>query len=401
MLEAVSVMEDIVPRLATALGELRRAPSRNSGWVNDVLRTFESERPDSHARLRRILGLARQLAHLARVPDDDRAAMTVGLFFAALVDDSPPCEVRGAPAPWIRYLLGNEDWLAPSLRLAQLLEISEPSDSMVVELARAVVIFDTETLTRRSRTVHVLQSIRDTACTPDAERVVQLLWSEAGQQLCHQHVRQQGRQYALKASDIREHLDLLKPAPVARTAERVEAPIRLSGTALESREGTSEPIGDPEPRVAALRSETFERHRRALRAASGLANPPEVGARETHPPGSQEQLGAGGADDAVGAPEAAEAVGIDSTARSTQEQKAEEASISHPTSPERLTNLNLAKRLEELRVQLQQIEQGAAEGQEILASLAQELEGLSAWAAELDSAAKRSKPDAGNDARAA
>ena len=399
MLEAVSAMEDIVPRLATALGKLRRAPDKNASWVENVLRTFESERPDGLARLRQRLGLARQLAHLARVPDDDRAAMTVGLFFAALVEDSPPCEVRGAPAPWIQYLLGNEDWLAPPLQLAQLLEISDPSDSMVVELARVAVIFDTETLTRRSRPLHVLQSIRDAAHTPDAERVVQLLWSEAGQQLCHKHVRQRGRQYKLDASDIREHLNLLKPAPVARTAERVQAPIRLSGTALGSRGGTSEHIGDPETRVAALRSETFERNRRALRSAAGLASPSETGARETHRPRRREQPGAGGADDAVDAPEAPEAVGMNSTDRSAQVRKAEDARISDPTSPERLTNL--ATKLEGLRVQLRRIEQGAAEGQEILGSLAQELEELSAWAAESDSAAKRSQPDAGNDARAA
>ncbi len=394
-------MEDIVPRLATALGKLRRAPDKNARWVEDVLRTFESEQPDGHARLRQRLGLARHLAHLARVPDDDRAAMTVGLFFGALVEDSPPCEVRGVSAPWIQYLLGNEDWLAPSLQLAQLLETADPVDSMVVELARAAVIFDTETLTRRSRPLHVLQSIRDAAHTPDAERVVQLLWSEAGQQLCHKHVRQRGRQYTLDASDIREHLNLLKPAPVARTAERVQAPIRLSGTALGSREGTSEPIGDRETRVAALRSETFEGNQRALQSATGLASPSEARARETHRPRRREQPGANGTDDAVDAPEASEAVGMNSTAWSAQEQQAEDARISDPASPERLTNLSLATKLEGLRVQLRQIEQGAAEGQEILASLAQELEELSAWAAESDLAAKRSQPDAGNDAGAA
>ena len=92
---------------------------------------------------------------------------------------------------------------------------------------------------------------------------------------------------------------------------------------------------------------------------------------------------------------------MNSTDRSAQVRKAEDARISDPTSPERLTNLNLATKLEGLRVQLRRIEQGAAEGQEILASLAQELEELSAWAAESDSAAKRSQPNAGNDARAA
>lgn len=92
---------------------------------------------------------------------------------------------------------------------------------------------------------------------------------------------------------------------------------------------------------------------------------------------------------------------MNSTARSAQERKAEDARISNPASPERLTNLNLAAKLEGLRAQLRQIEQEAAEGQELLASLAQELEELSAWAAESDSAAKRSQPDAGNDARAA
>ena len=349
--QAVFVMEVIVPRLATALGKLHRAPDKNAGWVDDVLRAFKSDRPDGHARLRQRLGLAKQLAHLAPVPDEDRAAMTVGLFFAALVDGSPPCEVRGAPSPWIQYLLGNEDWLASSLRLAQLLEIPEPSDSMVVELARVAVIFDTETLTRRSRPVHVLESIREAARTPDAERVVQLLWSEAGQQLCHEHVREQGRQYTLEASDIKEQLDLLKPAPAPHAAARMEAPIRLLGAFRASREGRSE----PERGVAALHSETFERRRRGLRSASGPADPSEASAWETRQPRTREQLEAGRADDAVSNPDAEEAVRIDSTARSTRKEEAQDSSINNPISPESLHDMNLAKRLEGLRVQLRRL----------------------------------------------
>ena len=48
-----------------------------------------------------------------------------------------------------------------------------------------------------------------------------------------------------------------------------------------------------------------------------------------------------------------------------------------------------------------QVEQAVADGQELLTSLVKELQDLFAWAAESDSAAKRSRLDAGSDVRAA
>ena len=61
----------------------------------------------------------------------------------------------------------------------------------------------------------------------------------------------------------------------------------------------------------------------------------------------------------------------------------------------------VGKKLEELRTRLQQIAQGAAEGEQLLVSLASQLDQSSAWMAELESMLDRWKSDTGSAGKAA
>jgi len=119
-------MEDLVPALATALKELRRAPGHDAGWLDGALRTLERNRPDDYECLRRRLGFARRLADLADLADEEKATITLGLFFDVLIGDGTVVQGSKPPRNWMEYLFTRDDWVAPSLQLTQLVRLPAP-----------------------------------------------------------------------------------------------------------------------------------------------------------------------------------------------------------------------------------------------------------------------------------
>jgi hypothetical protein len=425
-------MEGIVSALANALGALRRAPG-NQGWLEPVLSKFERSRAEDYQRVRRTIGFARDLAALAKLPDDERAALSLGLLFHGLIGEATPGRITlQPPRAWTDYLWG-EDWVLPCLEIVHFLRRpdwggEDSEDSMGAVLAKAVWTIDTETIIHGTGTVRVLRALREQSGGVNLERLSQLLWSEAGQSLCDAYTRHRGGAYTLKADDLKEAVRVLKtglaprasPRPAAQP-EPAEPPVRP--TAASSRTAPPSPRATPpSPRAAALKrqaamptSDNFERRKRAL--SSGVndlwgadAPPPE---RQAPPARAAAQEPAPAPDDATLAESEELAARVMRHREAPPEPPPERPRLERErppieeepdtrTSPgtrrvevamdatrtlaarEQHDGANLVDRLEELRLRFDQIERIAAEGRELLAALSPQLGELSAMLVQVE-----------------
>jgi hypothetical protein len=404
------------------LGQLHRSPGKNAAWVEGVLRTLQRDRPDSYDRLRRRLGFARRLADLARLEDEERAIMTIGLFFHELVGDTHKEDTTKPARAWTDYLLRNGDWLTPCLQVCEV--VLAPSwddiDASAAVVAKVAVVFDLETLEHYSRPLQVIESLRAEAQAPAMERIIPLLWSEDGQGLCHHHVRRQADGYTLDAADFRHSLELLKPVSSRPAAEVPVAPQRLSARAAGRAETKHVQQSDPQTSTGITPSDNFEQHREALRSASGWGallgtrggdtsesqaeESPEKGTDDT-PVESAAQTSAhrGGAAE-LWLPPMASIPEPEHTSSPAPEPR-EEDNVTIPSissaHAERRDNLELAEKVADLRSHFDQIQQIAAEGQSLLASLAPQLEEIASWIVELETMVHRWKGHEESDEKSA
>lgn len=252
-------MEDLVPILASSLVKLRRAPGNNVGWVDDILRKFERDRPADYHQTRRVHGLALRLADLARLTERETATLSLGLLFSGLVPKSTD-ERSEDCHPWMEYLW-NEPWVEPCLKVAAAVRqpgSEETIGSMVALIATAARSLDAAAVLHTSSTLAVLKSLRAQARTADMERLVQLLWSEEGQAICDIHARQGGHPYVLNAAEIKHHIDVLRAAHVRTPTTHAPAGQK------------AHPDGAPAPVTAGATSSAFERRRRRLAVSGSL-----------------------------------------------------------------------------------------------------------------------------------
>lgn len=414
-------MEDLIPPLAAALDQLRRSPGKNAAWAEGVLGALKRDRPASYDRLRRRLGFAGRLADLARLGEEERATMSLGLFFHELIGDAPREDAAKPARAWTEYLLRNEDWLIPCFRVSEALHSPnwDDIDARAAVVAKVAAIFDLETLERHSRPLQVMQSLPTDGPTPAVEQIVPLLWSEDGQALCDHHFRQRAKGYTLDAGNIRDSLELLKPASPRPAAETPVAPLRLSGSAIGKAKTKNVRKPDPRADVEVTPSGNFERRRRALRSSSarnGLlgGDSARTSPQEAEEPSDERTEGTRGESAAQ------ESAHGDSGAefRLPATRSTRETEQTSPTAPEpreeedmeiqsissaraeRPDSVDVAEKLRALRSQFDQIQRVAAEGQKLLDSLAPQLEELASWIVDLETLVDRWKGHAGSGEKA-
>ena len=380
-----SVTQELVPALAGALDHLRRSPGSNEAWVEAALRALERGYPAAHERLRRRLGLAHRLAGLANLGREEQAKMSLGLFFHELISDEVPKATSKRSRTWIHYLLGNFDRLAPSLQISQALRLPswEDIDCKEAAVANVALVLDSETVEHNAKPLEVIQSLQADALTPAAEEIVALLLSEHGQELCDNHFRLRGQGYTLEGAEIRKCLELLKPAPTSPPLEAPEAPL-------------AETEAPP--------SQNFEQRRQALRSGPDWTTLRDIASKETRPEEKPEIRT--GTTSATPGPREAEPANDRQPAPHTPPPEAEQPSTAAPqprvekdmampqipsTPTSRPHEQQMAERFRELRSQLEQIQQVAVEGQQLLDSLAPELEELTAWLNEIETIVGRWK----------
>jgi len=420
---------------AAALGRVRRSPGRGERWVEKVWQTTEQDRPRTYDRLRRRIGFARKLAELARLNPKEQAAVTTGLFLHVLIADTPERDLERAPPAWSEYFLRNIDWLRPALDVCYAVQSPawEDEDRLPVVVGRVSALFDQEILEDHKRPLEVMAALRDDPPTAAVEEITSLLWTEPGQALCDRHFRRHPRTYKMDGAEIRRAMEQLRPAlshsiaaqPSRLSADVAQAAPRRNGQqhAEETRPGRHQI--EPPVRV----SDAFQRRRQALRGASPIEGVPEEAqahrARHheeepqvhhdlTHaetPARAAAHTPAATADDELTAKvnaiiERARERADDPPPRAHNDEEADMDNIRSITAAraERQDDFDLTEKMDELRTQLRQIQRLAVQAEELLASLAPQLDEFSSALVHLESMVQRLKGHDGaaqRDVRAA
>jgi hypothetical protein len=420
------VIQQLIPALASALARLRRTPSRNEDWLDEALGTLERSDAASHARMRRRIGFARRLGDLASLDAEETATVTLGLFFHELVDRQPARSRGPTGSAWLEYLLRNEDWLAPAFRLCEAVASDEweTLDGRAAIVAKVTTVFDTETLERHERPLHVLEQLAEVE-SPIAD-VIPLLWSEEGQELCDHHFRRHPRGYKLEASDLRRCFAVLHElAPKAAVEAAAVAPFRLSGSAV--RGAVEQPVAEAQtpapasasalrPRASVALASTsppagsnFDRRRQALRVRSPLGL---QGSEVSSPPRREQDLAEGRSlvEDLVAeatmpkTPAAKMHTSPELRPLERQEDKPDRDNVGpakreedlmeqirtiSTVPPGRRDALDMMQKLRDVRLQLGEIQRVALDAEQLLTGLAPQLDELAAWIADLDAVVER------------
>lgn len=383
-----SIIQELIPALAAALGQVRRSPGRSAAWVEEVVRTLERDRPDRHERMRRRIGFARRLGDLAGLGPEEQAALTLGVFFYELNADDTARAVRPSRV-WTEYLLRNESWLASCFQVCHAIASPgwEDIHGRTAAVAKVAVLFDTETLEHHGRPFQVIDSIAAEARESSAAPLIPILWSEDGQELCDHHFRRRAKGYKLEGSMLRRCLELLDRTAPRPTGEVTVAPLRLSGSAFRRADRSEPALPAPKHEQETAPSTAFDRRRQALRSRSRFGEAPHGPQDESS--ASRLPRGDGNADKIEQAP-AAEREGEMENIRS----------VPFAPAPRRET-LDMVERLQELRLQLGQIQRIATDAEQLLVGLAPQLDELASWIADMEAVVERWKGRAEADERAA
>jgi hypothetical protein len=388
---------------AAALGKLRRSPGKDETWVEGVLRIVERDHPERFNRMRRRLGLVQRLGGLAQLRVEEEALATVGLFCYELIGERLP---TAAPAgPWLDYLYRNERWLGPCLHVCESMYAAtwEEIDSRPALIARFVAAYDKQTLEEHERPLQVIQALVESAQTEDGDRLGPLVWSEDGQELCDFHFRRHG-DYPLDAKNVKRNLELLKrvlPAPATAPLASRPGPVRTPITAVAS-EHTRKAHGEEPPPVQA--SANFERRRQALRSTQAEVR--DAGEHGT--PGEAVATVEEDEQDVDTVPSAMIVAEPEPAPPAIEPEEPEPRRATRPEPPQpqqeefcmdrsQITalpsmdgeSINVTRRIETVRAQLDQIRRLAIDTQEMLADLAPQVEELATWVAELESVLNR------------
>lgn len=401
-----TVIQDLIPAISMSLGQLRRSPGKDEGWVEAALRTLEKERPPIYDRLRRRLGFALRLSELATLDVHERAVMTLGLFFNELAGAQARDGARRPSRPWVEYLLRNEYWLAHSYYIAEALDSpswSEEADRAIV-VAKVAVAFDVETLERHSRPLVVMQQMFVEANTPAAEQIIPILWTEDGQELCDHHFRRQA--YRVDVQEIKHAFEVLKRVAPRPLMDEPAAPMRFStrvpATTIETQQPEREEYREPiEPRRAppVTREDQgvgFERQRQALRAGPGwgalLGDPSQgVAEHDREVPTFEEPAYREPEDEAWEPPvlPAPEPLPVRAPAKAPEEVPPMTMRSIPSSGASRNDHVDISAKVEELRVQLEKIQRTAMDAQRVLDTLTPQIEEFGSWAADLEAVVGR------------
>jgi hypothetical protein len=263
------------------VSRVRRSPGKGEAWVEKVWQATEHDRPKTFDRLRRRIGFAHRLGELAKLSEEDQAAVTIGLFLHVLIADTTQHDL-GRPAPaWAEYFLRNIDWLTPAIDVCHSVQSPawEEEDRLLIVVGQVSALFDQEILEDHKRPLEVMAALRADPPTAAVEAIASLLWTEEGQALCDRHFRRHPRNYKLDGATVHRAFERLRPAGVHSIAEIASQPLGLSTSlaqAASRHNGKQEAKSgradiDPPVRV----SDAFQRRRQALRGTSPIEGVPE------------------------------------------------------------------------------------------------------------------------------
>jgi hypothetical protein len=375
-----AIVQQTIPALADALGELARTPGRGESWVDGILRTLEQDNPATSERLRRRIGFAQRLTELVPVNVQEHASMTLGLLFHELISDGAGSTRRSAAAKgWTAYLLANLDWLISAFQVAEAVRSKDWANDVEpgAQIARTTVAFDARTIELHGRPLAVLEECAEDARSEFVSQITDVLRTEQGQELCDHHFRRRHEGYRLQPNDIKQALRTLRQVAPRKNAEPdpAAAPMRWAAPPGKQKERGRSPVRLMGARPAPASTDAFERRRQALRAANSGEAAPTV-EEETAPPAPAPEP----PERATPAPASRPAA---RTRRAVEPDEQLPDNIRSIRPADRYNLDDLAEQLAELRARLDEL-QGDADHRRVLEELAPRLEQFESRIADLE-----------------
>jgi hypothetical protein len=404
MVASTSVIQDIIPQLAVSLGQIRRVPGKGDAWIGHVTDTLQKAHDPRYDRMRRRIGFAQRLATMAGLPDTGTSRITLGLFFHELM----PAKQNGARGarPWRQYFLRNEEWLRPALEICEAIDSKgwDEVDDGAEIVAKTAATYDAGTLEGNQRSLAVVESMMDEVEGHAAQRIVDLLWTEDGQALCDHHFRRHPRGYRLDTKDIKAGLSRLYRVPTRVAAEVALQSMRMGDAeASEQHEQEVEqPVSQPESRNGG--SDNFDQRKSALRARKDAVRATAVQPDDGETTYEVDDMAN------VEVPSQIEAKLREIEAKEQQKMSSEPiarptvqiaAEAAPPAREERMNQmttvaptsrneaLDVREKLQDLRIQLGQIQQIAAEAEHLLAGIAPHIDEFATRIADVEAVMDR------------
>ena len=403
MVLSASIVQELIPQLSASLGQLRRVPGRNDLWVPQVIVALEKAHDPRFDRMRRRIGFAQRLGTIAALPAEAITRATVGLFFLELL----PAHSNGAKAgrAWREYLLRNEDWLRPAFEVCEAVRYktwTEMEEGAEI-IAKIAVVYDAETLDHHERPLAVVESIMEDVEGRDAQRIVDLLWTEDGQTLCDHHFRRHPAGYKLDSQAIRAGLaKLYRAAPRPAVSSDIQS-MRLGDAArpITREMEVEEHVSQIEKQNG--RADNFDQRRQALRTRPADAEQ----LNDTLTDNTDEPQPATGIEAKLRALESKEqrsessGVALDgklpgekqvsgpAAAGQKREERMNQLATISPPSNARGDALELRERLQELRLQLGQIQQLAVQAEQLLSGITPQIDEFATQIADVEAVMDR------------
>jgi hypothetical protein len=385
---STTIIRELIPQLAASVGQVRSVPGKGDAWVAHVIGALEREHDERYQRMRRRIGFAERLGEMAGLNAGEIAQTTLGLFFHELL----PAKSNGSKAarPWREYFLRNEAWLEPALEICQAIQFEgwQDTENAAEIVAKVAAVYDAQTLDRHERTLQVVEAIVAAAEGRVAQRIVDLLWTEDGQELCDHHFRRHPRGYKLDPHEIQRCLAMLYRVTPRLTANVTVQSLRFSGSQRQEADQADlkeveEAVVPAEQPSAAF--DNFDKRREALRTRRNDNDPADIpdryGERQPEPEDTV----------ALADPEQPYADPPPRARQLTQEQEERVNQITSvaPRSNGRKDALQVKERLQELRLQLGQIQQIAAQAEQLLSGIAPQIDDFAARIADVESVMDR------------
>jgi len=384
---STSLSHELIPQLATSLGQVRRVPGKGDEWVTHVIAALEREHDPRFERMRRRIGFARKLSDMAELAAEDIALATLGLFFHELL----PAKPNGVKAArtWRDYFWRNEEWLQPALDICEAVRSPEwpETESAAQTVAKVAAVYDSQTLDQHERTLQVVEAIVAAAQGRAAQRIVDLLWTEEGQELCDHHFRRHPRGYRLDPEEIRRCIAMLYRVTPRFSSDVPIQPLRFSGSHMPqaNHKEVATPMVPAQHQPTAF--DNFDRRREALRSR-GTEQDPAVDSLE-----QDKELEPAESEDVeeplikTDRPETQSS----RPGRNVQqgEERMNQITSLNPNGRGRLDALQLTERLQQLRIQLGQIQQIAAQAEDLIAGIAPQMDEFGARIADVEAVMDR------------
>jgi hypothetical protein len=218
-------------RLPLLLSAWQIRPRRNLHWLQDLNEAFQEREGATYARYVRVSSLAVEIARLLSLPPSSRAAIRASAFLVALREvaaesTSAARKATGAVRAW-QEETGRWRWIQACLPIVRALRSAVDSGRVPpwrgkeppIESRVLAVAEDFDKLTSgesgSTRTPEALHALRASSGQRLDARLVELLWSEAGQAVCNNFLRRRDVLQEAAEAHLEESLRLLEQEQAA------------------------------------------------------------------------------------------------------------------------------------------------------------------------------------------